>query len=77
MTEIASVSKKYQVRKKKEVLEEAVEAPVEQGQQIGKIVMKLGNEIVGECPVTAAESVERMTILKSLELFLKNLVGMK
>lgn len=59
------------------VLEEAVEAPVEQGQQIGKIVMKLGDEIVGECPVTAAESVEKMTILKSLELFLKNLVSMK
>ena len=59
------------------VLEELVEAPVEQGQQIGKIVMKLGDEIVGECPVLAAESVERMTILKSLELFLKNLVSMK
>lgn len=59
------------------ILEESLEAPVERGQQIGKIVMKLGDEIVGECPVTAAESVERMTILKSLELFLKNLVGMK
>lgn len=59
------------------LLEEYVEAPVEKGQQIGKIVLKLGGEIIGECPVTAAESVERMTILKSLEVFIKNLVGMK
>ncbi len=59
------------------LLEEYVEAPVEKGQQIGKIVLKLGDEIIGECPVTASESVERMTILKSLEIFIKNLVGMK
>ena len=59
------------------VVEESLEAPVEKGQQIGKIVLKLGDEIVGECPLTAAESVERMTILKSFEIFLKNLVSMK
>ena len=59
------------------ILEELVEAPIDEGQQIGKIVMKLDGEIVGECPVTAAEAVEKMTILKSLELFLKNLVSMK
>ena len=59
------------------ILEEVVEAPIEIGQQIGKIVLKIGDEVVGECPLTAKESVEKMTILKSLELFLKNLVRMK
>ena len=59
------------------ILEEVVEAPIEIGQQIGKIVLKIGDEVAGECPLTAKESVEKMTILKSLELFLKNLVRMK
>ncbi len=59
------------------VVEESLKAPVEKGQQIGKIVLKLGEKTVGECPIVAAESVERMTILKSLEIFLKNLVSMK
>ena len=59
------------------VVEDSLEAPVEKGQQIGKVVLKLGEKTVGECPILAAESVERMTILKSLEIFLKNLVSMK
>lgn len=59
------------------VVEESLEAPVEKGQQIGKVVLKLGDKTVGECPIIAAETVERMTILKSLELFIKNLVSMK
>lgn len=59
------------------VVEDSLKAPVEKGQQIGKVVLKLGEKTVGECPILAAESVERMTILKSLEIFLKNLVSMK
>jgi D-alanyl-D-alanine carboxypeptidase (penicillin-binding protein 5/6) len=39
---------------------EQIEAPVFLGQNLGKIVYKLDSEVICECPVTAAENVEKI-----------------
>ena len=42
-------------------LEEQVSAPVSQGQRLGTMQVKVGEQILSEIPLVAAESVERLT----------------
>ena len=46
-------------------------APVENGQRLGKIVVKLGGEVIAEIPLTAAYAVSKMTFFKALGKLLK------
>jgi D-alanyl-D-alanine carboxypeptidase (penicillin-binding protein 5/6) len=50
-----------QVETKVELPEEA-EAPVEQGQKLGRMTISVGGERVKTIPLTAAESVERQSL---------------
>ena len=43
------------------VLAESVTAPVAQGQKLGTMTIKAGEEILGEVPLVAGQSVERLT----------------
>lgn len=58
-------------------LQESVEAPVEQGQELGKVVITLEGEEVGSYPLTAKYTVERMTFGKAMERLFKSMVQMK
>ena len=42
-------------------LEEAVAAPVSQGQRLGTLTIRAGEQILSEVPLVAAEAVERLT----------------
>ena len=42
-------------------LEDSVTAPVSQGQRLGTMTVKAGEQVLAEVPLVAAESVERMT----------------
>ena len=42
-------------------IEESLRAPVEQGQQVGTLTVKNGDEILLEIPLTAGSSVARLT----------------
>ena len=43
------------------LLEEALSAPVSQGQRIGTVTLKSGEQVLKEVPLVAAEGVERLT----------------
>ena len=43
------------------VLEESVTAPVSQGQRLGTMTIKAGDQVLSEVPLVAAEAVERLT----------------
>ena len=58
-------------------LAESLEAPVAEGDVIGKVILKIGEETVGECPITAGETVEKRTFLICLRDFLSILTQMK
>ncbi|MDR2752892.1 MAG: D-alanyl-D-alanine carboxypeptidase [Oscillospiraceae bacterium] len=52
-----------------------VEAPVETGQILGKIVLTLDGETLGTYPLTAPQSVPKLTLFRALKLLLATLVG--
>ena len=56
-------------------LPDSLSAPITQNQEVGKVVMSLDGESLGEYPIFASEAVEEMTFLKSLELLWDNLVS--
>ena len=43
------------------VLEESVTAPISQGQRLGTLTVKAGDQVLAEIPLVAAEGVERLT----------------
>lgn len=51
-------------------------APVEEGQKLGKILVKLGNETILEIPLCAAYGVEEMSFLRALGLLFLGLVAL-
>ncbi len=51
-----------------------VEAPVAQGQLLGKITFTLDDEVVGECQLSAANAVEKMSFGKALARLLGSLI---
>lgn len=54
------------------VLTEGVEAPVEQGQSLGTLRCRLGDEILAEIPLVAAESVGRLGTMEIYKGLLQN-----
>ena len=42
-------------------LPEEIAAPVSQGDAIGKVIYRLGDEVIGECDITARETVEKIS----------------
>ena len=58
-------------------LQESVEAPVELGQELGKVIITLDGEEIGSYPLTAKKAVERMTFGKAMERLFKSMVQMK
>lgn len=51
-----------------------VDAPVAQGQLLGKITFTLDDEVVGECQLSAANAVEKMSFGKALARLLGSLI---
>lgn len=45
-------------------LQEKVKAPVKKGDIVGKVIYKSGQTVIGECDVTAGETVEKMTFFQ-------------
>jgi len=58
-------------------LAEDVEAPVEQGQVLGKVEVLLDGSVVGSYDLTAAESVDRMTFGRALMALLREMLRMR
>lgn len=56
-------------------IRQEVTAPVKKGNQVGKIVVLLGNETLFVVPVTAKDDSEELTFLKSLWFIFKGLVS--
>lgn len=52
---------------KEAVIPESVDAPIEKGEQIGQLKLKIGNEEIGSVPLLAAESVKANFILVILD----------
>ena len=52
---------------------ENITAPIKKGAALGTVTVKLGDETLGEIPVTAAEGVERLSLSFSLRQILKGL----
>ena len=57
-------------------LQQDLEAPVEAGQVIGRVIVEAGDTVLGEYPVTAACAVERMTLLRALALLWQQVKAM-
>lgn len=53
-----------------------VEAPVSQGQELGKVALTLEGETLAEEPICASETVERLTFGKSFSQLLQGLICM-
>ena len=52
---------------------ENITAPIKKGAAVGTVTVKLGDETLGEIPITAAEDVERLSLGFSLRQILKGL----
>ena len=57
------------------VLPGGVEAPVEQGGQLGSFVVQIGDQVAAVCPLEAAQSVERLQLGDVFLRFVKNLLS--
>lgn len=58
-------------------MQENVTAPVESGQVVGKVVVKLDGEVIGESPITTTKEVEKMTLGRAFQIFLTEAIRMK
>lgn len=56
-------------------LPSAVEAPVTRGQELGRLIVRCGEEELASLPLTAAESVERSTVLQFFHSLLSQVFG--
>ncbi|MEM0529925.1 D-alanyl-D-alanine carboxypeptidase family protein [Zongyangia sp. HA2173] len=52
-----------------------VSAPVEKGQTVGRVIVKLGEEKILTYPMVASQSVEKMTLPRALCILFKAMVG--
>lgn len=55
-------------------LPESVEAPIEEGETVGKVNLLLGDEILSSEPITAAQKVEELTLKTSFQILLRELL---
>ena len=44
---------------------------------MGKVVVKLDGEVVGESPITTTKGVEKMTLGRAFQIFLTEAIRMK
>lgn len=58
-------------------LVDSLEAPVAEGDTVGKVTVELNGEYISEYPVLAAEAVDRMTFFKAFGLLLFECAGTK
>lgn len=58
-------------------LVEEVEAPVEAGQRLGKVAVKMDGELLLEYDLVAASPVERMTFMTALKFMLNELIAIE
>ena len=72
---IVKASDKDAIEQQAELLED-VEAPVEAGQMLGKVTVRVGESVLCEYNLVAAEGVERMTFGNALKELLCRLVAM-
>ena len=57
----------YQVQ-----LKENLSAPVQKGEQIGRIIYTLNGEKIFSCPVLATQTIQKNTFIHCAELVFKN-----
>ncbi len=57
-------------------IQEEVEAPINKGQEVGKIIYKLGNEVLSEYPIVTVESVEKINFSDVFNILLKSLTNL-
>ena len=57
------------------VLPGGVEAPVEQGAQLGSFVVQIGDQVAAVCPLEASQSVEKLRLGGVFLKFVKNLLS--
>lgn len=55
-------------------LPESVEAPIEEGETVGKVNLLLGDEILSSESITAAQKVEELTLKTSFQILLRELL---
>ena len=72
---IVKTSDKDAIEQQAELLED-VEAPVEAGQMLGKVTVRVGESVLCEYNLVAAEGVERMTFGNALKELLCRLIAM-
>ena len=72
---IVKASDKDAIEQQAELLED-VEAPVEAGQMLGKVTVRVGESVLCEYNLVAAEGVERMTFGNALKELLCRLIAM-
>ena len=53
------------------VLPETVEAPVDQGDEVGQFVVEINGKVAAACPITAQKDIPRLTFGKVMLTFLK------
>ena len=57
-------------------LAEDVEAPVEKGQVLGKIVITADGETITEIPLKAAKAVDKLSFGKAFELLIQEMLSL-
>ncbi|MEG1994468.1 MAG: hypothetical protein RR048_06110, partial [Oscillospiraceae bacterium] len=56
------------------IFDEFVEAPVNRGQQVGKVEIKQGDKVIKEYPICAKEDICKMTVGKAFGILFNTLV---
>ena len=54
-----------------------LQAPVQKGEEIGKVLLMNQNQVIAEEPITSAQEVERLTFTKSFSVLFRESVSMK
>lgn len=70
-TSILAAKEKVKAMEVQVELEERLDAPVEAGQQVGRMVVASGGETLAEVPVVAERAVARLTYWQVLERCLR------
>lgn len=61
--------------KKEIIVEEFKNAPVNRGDNLGKVVFSSDGETIAEVPLTAADDVEKLTFFTAFKILLRNLLA--
>ncbi len=58
-------------------LPESVPAPIKSGTELGRVIVRVDEQIVAEYPIVAVEDIEKMTFGKAFSMLLENLILLK